>query len=268
MPQSDKQVKRSVCLVGIVLLISSLIRAQSTVTAASVNGVLNPTQFAGSDIGAQVNTAWRSGSTVRIPAGTYSFSTTIAHPGDPYRLECDAGTVLNYTGSGDAITLSNNNADGDQNAGIDGNGGCLLEGTSAAQSGIHVYPSNHDYIRNIRIFGFSNSNAGYGIYDTGGNSLTIDNVDLHANGVGLEIVGVNMYGNTYAANAVHVSHSEISTNVRWGIVSDKGACSCTQNLGNVYSDNVLEGNGTGDLMINWDYGASVTGNCLRAAALA
>ncbi len=76
-----------------------------------------------------------------------------------------------------------------------------------------------------------------------------------------------MYGNGYAANAVHVSHNEISSNTNWGLVSEQGACSCTQNLGNVYSDNVFEGNGFGDLLIDWDYGASVTGNYFESTGV-
>src|ERR1700722_3585460 len=62
--------------------IPSQLHAQTQVVAASVNGVLNPTQFAGADIGDQVNHAWASnlGKTVRIPPGSYSFSTTIVHP--------------------------------------------------------------------------------------------------------------------------------------------------------------------------------------------
>jgi hypothetical protein len=252
----------------VLICLSPLCNAQGPVVASSVNGVLNPTQFTGNDIGAQINTAWLSGRTVRIPAGTYNFATTINHPGSGHKLECDAGTVLNYTGSADAITLEQTNAGGNQNAGIDGNGGCILQGTSAAQSGVHLYPSNHTFIRNLRITGFTNSSFGYGIYDTGGNSVEINNVSIYGNRTGVYLTGTPMYGTSFAANAVHIEDSDISSNSAWAVDSELNGCNCTtQNLGNVISNNVFEQNGLGDLRLNFDYGTSVTGNYFESGGV-
>src|SRR5882724_1122706 len=65
--------------------------------------------MAGSDIGAKVNAAIAampaSGGTVHIPAGDYSFATTIKLTRPGQHLTCDAGAALHYTGSGDAILL-------------------------------------------------------------------------------------------------------------------------------------------------------------------
>jgi nitrous oxidase accessory protein NosD len=177
--------------------------AQAPVSAGSVNTVLNPLSFSGSDIGAQINTAWKSGlgKTVLVPPGTYSFSTTIALPGDGYALECDAGATLNYTGSSDAILLPYQNQISIGNSGVDGRGGCLLQGTSAAQSGIHILAAiNGARIRNMRISGFT---EGYGIYDTGGNTVTIAQSHITGNRTGVYLTG-SPYGSAYAADGIHI----------------------------------------------------------------
>ena len=69
------------------------------------------------DIGAQVNNqlaslpavtqnsqTWVQG-TVTIPAGTYTQSTTIVLNSPYVDLHCEPGTILIYTGSGDAIRI-------------------------------------------------------------------------------------------------------------------------------------------------------------------
>jgi hypothetical protein len=234
------------------------------VNSISVNGVLNPVYYSGTDIGAQINAAWASGQgkTVRVPAGTYSFSTTIVHPGTGYMLICDTGATLQYNGSSDAITLANGNLGADQNAGIDGDGGCSLKGTSAAASGIHIFPSNHTFVRNIRISGFT---SGYGIKDTGGNSVELTNISAYGNKTGIYVTGETIGSSGYAANAVHLSDSDISANSQWGFDSDNSGCGCTNNLGNTLMNNVFEGNGSGDIYLNWDYGAVVMGNYFESA---
>lgn len=259
---------RRVTIALLCLLSAMACAAQTVVTAGSVNGVLNPTQFSGGDIGAQINTAWGSGHTVRVPSGVYSFSTTINHPGAGFKLECDAGAVLNYTGSGDAITLGLSSSGSNLNAGIDGNGGCLIQGGPSAQSAIHIYPSNHTFVRNLRITGFTNAGKGYGIYDTGGNSVEIDNMSIYGNRTGIFLTGMSQSTSNYAANAVHVADSEISGNAAWAIESDSGNCQCSQNLGNVFTSNVFEGNGLGDLRLNWEYGTSVTSNYFESPGIA
>jgi hypothetical protein len=249
--------RATLTLLAVALATSSL-NAQA-INGASVNGVLNPLYYSGADVGAQINAAWASGQgkTVRVPTGTYSFSTTIVHPGTGYMLICDAGATLQYNGASDAITLANGNPGANQDAGIDGDGGCALKGTSSATSGIHIFPSNHTFVRNIRISGFTN---GYGIKDTGGNSVELTNISAFGNKTGVFVTGMTIGSSGFAANAVHLSHSDISANSQWGFVSDNSGCGCTNNLGNTLISNVFEGNGAGDVYLNWDYGAIVMGN--------
>ena len=233
------------------------LNGQTQVTAAVVNGVVNPTQLsqlAGSDLGAEVNYAWTHniGSTVRIPFGTYKYSTPIVHPGGGHLLQCDAGTTLIFQGAGDAITVANGNPSGDQGAGIDGEGGCQLQGWSGNQNGIHIYFSNNTFVRNMRISNFA---AGYGIYDSGGNSVELQTLSVHNN-----MTGIYITGSSGAANGVHLSDSEISGNSQWGFVSEDSGCACTNNLANTITSNVFEGNQAGDVFLDWDYGSSVTGN--------
>jgi hypothetical protein len=232
------------------------LHAQTQVTAASVNGVLNPTQFTGVDIGDQVNKAWASnlGKTVRIPPGSWSFATTIVHPGLGYLLQCDAGTVLTYTGTGDAITLSNGNLTGASGAGIDGTGGCQLIGKGIANTnGIHIFTSNNTFVRNMSISYFNT-----GIFDTGGNSVELQTLSIHNNKNGIFVTGSSSPAG--AANAVHLSDSEISGNSGWGFTSEDSGCSCTNNLANTITNNVFEENTAGDVFLDWDYGSSVQGN--------
>jgi hypothetical protein len=236
--------------------VPSPLHAQTQVVAASVNGVLNPTQFAGVDIGDQVNKAWASGlgKTVRIPPGSWSFATTIVHPGLGYLLQCDAGTVLTYTGTGDAITLSNGNSTGASGAGIDGTGGCQLIGKGIANTnGIHIFYSNNTFVRNMAISYFNTA-----ILDTGGNSVELQTLSIHNNTNGIFVTGSSSPAG--AGNAVHLSDSEISGNSGWGFWSEDSGCSCTNNLANTITDNVFEENTTGDVFLDWDYGSSVQGN--------
>lgn len=243
--------------VSLVLSPAMVCLAQTTVTAAAVNGVLNPTQFPGSDLGAQVAAAWASGlgKTVRIPAGNYnSFNTPIVLPGAGYTLQCDVGAILNYTGSGAAITIG---SDGNivTDTGVDGQGGCLLNNSGSASYGIEIFPSNHTFIRDMRITGFS-----YGIFDYGGNNLTLENLLVQHNSTGIVITN-NAYLNGYAANAVHLSHSEVSSNATWGFYSEASSTTCCAlNYGTVVTDNVFEQNGSGDVWLDWDKGAYVSGN--------
>jgi hypothetical protein len=87
------QSARIVLLTIVVSLAPPSLAAQTQVTAAVVNGVLNPTQFSGSDIGQQGNAAWASGlgKTVRIPAGSYSLQA--ARPAPCMNPNCNTSTA-------------------------------------------------------------------------------------------------------------------------------------------------------------------------------
>jgi hypothetical protein len=241
--------------------------AQSTSNGIASGGIpgdiIDPRGMPGVDIGAKVNAAIAgmpaSGGTVRIPAGTYSFSTTIKLTRAGEHLACDAGAVLRYTGTGDAI-LADTSAAGALNLAIDGEGGCDLVGNTAAQNGIHLLPGNSFVIRGMRIYGFAHGN---GIELSGANSVQIAMNVIEENHHGIDMVTVP----NFAPNAVHVEDNEISAN-DWGVYSRDGHVPATRALANVYRDNVLEANHTGDIFLGWDAHTLVEGNYFESTGVA
>jgi hypothetical protein len=83
-------------------------RSSQSIAAASVNGVVNPAFYSGSDIGGQINNVFAKGdgcAEVHIPAGKYVYATTIrmSRPCQSLSGAGSALTSLEYSGSGDAI---------------------------------------------------------------------------------------------------------------------------------------------------------------------
>jgi hypothetical protein len=237
--------------------------AQSASNGVASGGIIDPRGMPGVDIGAKVNAAIAampaSGGTVRIPAGSYSFSTTIKLTRAGEHLACDAGAVLRYTGSGDAI-LADTSAGGGLNLAIDGEGGCDLVGNAAAQNGIHLGPGNSFVIRGMRIYSFTHGN---GIELSGANHVRIATNVIEENQHGIDMVTVPHF----APNAVHVEDNEISAN-DWGVYSRDGHVPATRALANVYRDNVLEGNRSGDIFLGWDAHTLVEGNYFESLGVA
>jgi hypothetical protein len=226
------------------------------------NGVINPTLSAGADIGAKVNTAFAAlatGGTVRIPAGSYSFSTTINYPGAGYHLDCDAGTVLTYTGSTTAINFFDTRGQPTDTevTGIDGHGGCLLQGTSRTGSGILINPSNMTYVTGMRIENFA-----MGINDAGGNGVEIFNNKFLNNHLAVHTITVT----NFAPNAVHTHDNEFAGN-DWGYYSENGHVTASHALGNVIRDNSFEGEATGDIYLAWDARALVDSNYFESCGV-
>jgi hypothetical protein len=228
----------------------------------SSRGVVDPNSMAAADIGAKVNAAIAtmpaSGGTVRIPAGNYSFATTIRITGGGQHLRCDAGAELHYTGSGDAIVVAP--VKGGPYIAFDGEGGCKLVGNDRARNGIHLLPGNTFSIRGMRVVGFKHGN---GIALSGANNVQIVMNAIIGNEHGIDMVTVPHY----APNAVHVSDNEIFDN-EWGIYSRNGHAPATRALGNVYRDNVLEGNHSGDMFLGWDAHTLVEGNYFESSGVA
>jgi hypothetical protein len=244
-------------------LLATAALAQPASNGTASGGMIDPRSMAGTDIGAKVNAAIAAmpatGGTVRIPAGSYSFSTTmkLTRPGE--HLVCDAGAVLRYSGDGDAI-LMDPAAGGGLDLGIDGEGGCELVGSAAAQNGIHLRPGNTFVIRGMRIHDFTHGNA---IALSGANSVQIAMNVIQGNHHGIDMVTVPHF----APNAVHVEDNEISSN-DWGIYSYDGHVPASRALGNVYRDNVLEGNHIGDIFLGWDAHTLVEGNYFESTGVA
>ena len=145
----------------------------------------------------------RSGGTVRIPAGEYSFSTTIKLTRAGQHLVCDPGATLRYTGNGDAI-LVDTTAGGGLETRYRWRGGMPAAGHAAAQNGIHLLPGNMFAIRGMRISGFSKGN---GIELSGANNVQIVRNSIYDNQHGIDMVTIPHF----APNAVHVANNEIST---------------------------------------------------------
>jgi hypothetical protein len=229
----------------------------------SSTGVVDPNTMAGEDIGAKVNAAVAAmpvtGGTVRIPAGDYSFASTIRLTRPGQHLICDSGATLRYTGSGDAILLDPSKGAGLE-LDINGEGGCHLVGSAAAENGIHLLPGNTFVIRGMRISGFTKGN---GIELSGANNVQIVSNAINGSHHGIDMVTIPHF----APNAVHVTNNEIFQN-DWGVYTHNGHAPATRALANVYRDNVFEGNRNGDLFLGWDAHTLVEGNYFESSGVA
>src|ERR1700733_3335779 len=96
-------------VMALLLLASVYPSSSQTRAPSSPQAPVAATSAAGIDIGDRVNHALKSCAlqcTVYIPAGNYSFATTIRlelNPFGKYKLSGDPGAVITYTGSSDAI---------------------------------------------------------------------------------------------------------------------------------------------------------------------
>jgi len=168
----------------------------------------------GSDIGAQVNTeiatlhtvtqnsqTWGQG-TVRIPQGSYTLSTTIVLNSPYVNLYCDPGTVLTYTGSGDAIRIlpgaqitgpaatQPNQGPSVQN--------CSIYNTSAtAISGIHAGDISKIHLTNVAVNNFNgtSTSAAYWFDNTTSFTEGMALVDITANNNSIAMRFTNTGGN-------------------------------------------------------------------------
>lgn len=113
------------CTVSAAWVFSSSLTVSGTATTKQLNNSYNATQFSGSDIYAQVNTAMATacpqgsnslngpGGTIVIPPGTYSVSTTLTSNTSSSLYQYNGctvtayGTIINFTGTGPAILIKN-----------------------------------------------------------------------------------------------------------------------------------------------------------------
>jgi parallel beta-helix repeat protein len=214
------------------------------------------TSATGVDIGDRINHALKSCAlqcTVYIPAGNYSFATTIQlelNPFGKYKLSGDPGAVVTYTGSGDAIKTPVNNLQGSSQLLIEG---FQIRGNPHALAGIHTMPTNRITIRNMVITGFS---GGDGILVEGTNSSNIYDNLITSNKNGIRLIptlcagqplqcGGSVNGSPYAANAMHVTYNQITGNAQWAIFEDTPIIGhgLSEALNNLYMGNDFELNG-------------------------
>ena len=222
----------------------------SFVTAQAQSGVkstsLNAMAFPGSDIGAKVNAAFASCNgqcKVEIPAGNYTYSTTINLPvqfNGGATLQCESrSTTLNYAGSGDAISAFGM---GDTESGLIVRD-CGLSGSSSTgnSNGLHLRAFGEAVFENIRIQHF----PGAGVLNEGANSVTFLAPDLEVNSINIHNVGVVLDGVGYSTNSTKVFGGTIGYAKQWGVFEDFSQASLAfPNGGNVYDGVAFEGNGT------------------------
>jgi parallel beta-helix repeat protein len=245
-----------------------------THAAVAAQGPIAATSVAGTDIGDRVNHALKSCAmqcTVYIPAGNYSFSTPIhleLNPFGKYKLSGDPGAVLSYSGKGDAITTTINNLSGSSQLLIEG---FQLMGNAHAAAGIHMLPTNRITIRNMVISGFS---GGDGILVEGTNSSNIYDNLISNNKNGIRLIptvcsssaplhcGTSESGPPFAANAIHVTYNQITSNAQWAILEDTVMVGhgLSETLNNLYMGNDLEENGVGAIYLTRSRGTIITAN--------
>jgi parallel beta-helix repeat protein len=241
------------------LLLASVYPSSSQIPAASPpQAPVAATSATGVDIGDRVNHALKSCAlqcTVYIPAGNYSFGTTIhleLNPFGKYKLSGDPGAVVTYTGSGDAIKTPVNNLQGSSQLLIEG---FQLRGNPHAVAGIHTMPTNRITIRNMVITGFT---GGDGILVEGTNSSNIYDNLIASNKNGIRLIptlcggqplqcGPSVDGPPFAANAMHVTYNQITGNSQWAIFEDTTIIGhgLSEALNNLYMGNDFELNGGG-----------------------
>jgi hypothetical protein len=195
----------------------------SAATLKSLNSIRFADQFPGSDIGAKINAAFAdlggNYGTVYVPAGAYSYSTTI-YFSSPSRLLLDPGAILNYTGSGKAVKM-----------GPDGltvstyhndpyivEGGQFIGGSSATH-GIYF----NEFITTPRVFNVRFDNFGsttnYGIFFQSSNwDIVIDGLRMwwtaspNAARNGIRVNGVNSVGTAdFGQSKFSLCHSRIQS---------------------------------------------------------
>lgn len=141
----------------------------ATSTLANQDGTLVATSFSGADIGAKIDAAYAAlpanGGTIKVPSGTYSFSTQISFQtaGKPVSLVCDPGgnTTLSYTGGATSTVVNFGQGTGYPSTGAGGQSisNCKYQGpgTTTPATAIELGGANGNKnfsLNNLEIVGF------------------------------------------------------------------------------------------------------------------
>jgi hypothetical protein len=199
-------------------------------------GVLDATEFTGSDIGAQINAAWAFCPTCRVfvQGATYNGVTTtvnypIAQQGQA-SLEMDPGAVINYTGNDYFIRVTGT---GNAMSNVRIAGG-QIKGTSSGLGGIYLYKFQGAVIDKVTVLGFT---AGDGINNQGANTVDYYSPTLRSNQTGLNMGNA---GAMYQVVANHVHGGDIEGNSYYGILEGDGTI---VNSGNLFAGITFQNNG-------------------------
>jgi len=244
----------------------------SNMQALNTNSVINAAQEAGADIGAKVTAALALCSNnceVDIPAGIYTQTTTIAPPLNTfsaYRIRLLPGAVLNYTGSGCAVTATVAGGPTEGNFEIWGG---QINGNPAALGGVCVQPTNKFHIHDMTIVGFDNSN-GAGIWLEGPNAGTVENNFVSNSGIGVLATPTfctgasctpSTIGSPYSPNNINIINNVLPAN-GWGIFYDDvtSGSGLTGALGVNISGNDVEEATIGGINIGRSHAATIGPN--------
>jgi hypothetical protein len=85
---------------------------------------------------------------VRFSRGVYRFTTGLEVRSSNLQVECEPGTVLQFTGAGPVITFTATAPHGLSNVGMDN---CTIEGNAAATDGILLHRAHHVTFRNVSV---------------------------------------------------------------------------------------------------------------------
>jgi len=173
-----------------------------------------------SDIGTQVNNeiaslptvtqnsqTWAQG-TVTIYAGTYNLSTTIVLNSPYVNLRCEPGTILTYTGSGDAIRILpsaqiTGPAPTQPNQGPSVENCSIYNTSSTAISGIHAGDISKIHLTNMAVNNFNGTatSAGYWFDNTASftEGMALTDITSNNNSIAMRFTntgGTNSFGYT------------------------------------------------------------------------
>jgi len=187
------------------------------------------------DIGAQVNNqlaslptvtqnsqTWVQG-TVTIPAGTYRQSTTIVLNSPYVDLHCEAGTILIYTGSGDAIRILPSAqiaglAQTQPNQGPSVENCSIYNESPTAVSGIHAGDISKIHLANVAINNFNGTPASAAYWFDNAVSFTegMALVDLAANNNSVAMRFTNTVGapsnNSFGYTSIRGFRAQVRSN--------------------------------------------------------
>jgi hypothetical protein len=147
---------------------NEVLQTAATINPLSVDQVLYADQFAGSDIGQKVNNAIKAclptaapQCEIRLAAGTYTLATTITvtAPGISIVGAGMAGTVLNYTGTTQAITINTAASSGTATSGGHFGGFTIQGNPHASGTAIQVTNTVGARFEDIHIYAFDQANA-------------------------------------------------------------------------------------------------------------
>ncbi|HEY1808472.1 MAG TPA: hypothetical protein VGG42_07905, partial [Acidobacteriaceae bacterium] len=170
--------------------------------------------------------------TIEIPPRTYTQTTTISLPlvsySYIYKLKCEYGATLHYTGSNYAINIA---------AGGVVITDCQLAGTGKAAGGIQLDGTQWVSLNNLRISEFSRGDA---IYNHGTNTVSIRDSALFHNRNGIHAAYNGTVGQSIAMTIIGTT---IWSNSGWGVYEETATRSYP-NCSNIYIGDVIQYNGT------------------------